>query len=155
LAAENQQELPSPSLYSTTAAHGKHFQVTKSTSYILENSHLIMNKIISVSSQPIVNLSAQSDRSQIEAERIQEVLILLTSLIGREEATIKLIIDCLYDIGSVNLINKKVRFRPINSVARFIAKSSKPVAKIFAWRWFTKNCPQLISQWLYRKVKFQ
>lgn len=112
-----------------------------------------MNKIISVPSKSIANLSAQSDRSQLETERIQEVLILLTSLVGREEATIKLIIDCLYDIGSVNSIDKKVRFRPINSVAKFIAKKSKPVVKVFAWRWFYKNCPRLIAQWLYRKVK--
>ena len=114
-----------------------------------------MNKIISVPTQSVVNVSTQSQRSQLEAERIQEVLILLTSLVGREEATIKLIIDCLYDVGSVNLIDKKVRLRPINSIARFVAKKSKPVAKVFAWRWFTKNCPQLIAKWLYGKVKFQ
>jgi hypothetical protein len=113
-----------------------------------------MNKIISVSSQPIVNLSAQPERSQLEAERMQEVLTLLTSLIAREEATIKLIIGCLYDIGTVNAINRKVRFRAINSVAKFAAKKSKPVAKIFAWRWFNQKCPQLIAGWLYRKVKF-
>ena len=114
-----------------------------------------MNKIISVPTQSVVNVSTQSQRSQLEAERIQEVLILLTSLVGREEATIKLIIDCLYDVGSVNLIDKKVRLRPINSIARFVAKKSKPVAKVFAWRWFNKNCPQLIAKWLYGKVKFQ
>jgi hypothetical protein len=114
-----------------------------------------MTKIISVPSKSIVNLSVQSQHSQLEAERIQEVLILLTSLVGREEATIKLIIDCLYDIGSVNLINKKVRFRSVNSITKFIAKKSKPVARIFAWRWFTKNCPQLIAKWLYTKVKFR
>jgi hypothetical protein len=113
-----------------------------------------VNKIISVPSQAITNLSATSERSRIEAERIQEVLILLTSLIAREEATIKLIIDCLYDIGYVNLINKKVRFRSLNSIAKFIAKRSKPLAKVFAWRWFVKNCPQLIAKWLYVKVKF-
>jgi hypothetical protein len=113
-----------------------------------------VNKIISVPSQPVTNLAATSERSQIEAERIQEVLILLTSLIAREEATIKLIIDCLYDIGYFNFINKKVRFRPLNLVAKFIGKRSKPVAKIFAWRWFVKNCPQLIAKWLYVKVKF-
>jgi hypothetical protein len=112
-----------------------------------------MNKIISVSSQPIVNF-ATSDRSQLEAERIQEVLVLLTSLVGREEATIKLIIDCLYDIGSVNLINQKVQFRSVNYIAKFIAKRSKPLAKVFAWRWFNKNCPRLIARWLYTKVKF-
>jgi hypothetical protein len=113
-----------------------------------------MNKIISVPSKSVANLSAQSDRLQLETERIQEILILLTSLVGREEATIKLIIDCLYDIGSVNLIDQKVRFKPINAVARFMAKRSKSVVKVFAWRWFYKNCPRLIAQWLYRKVKF-
>lgn len=114
----------------------------------------IVNKIISVPSQPVTNLSTTSARAQLEAERVQEILILLTSLMAREEATIKLIIDCLYDIGYVNLINKKVRLRPLNSLAKFIAKRSKPVAKIFAWRWFIKNCPQLIAKWLYVKVSF-
>jgi hypothetical protein len=113
-----------------------------------------MNKIISVPSQPVSQLSTQSERSQFEAERMQEVLTLLTSLIAREEATIKLIISCLYDIGSVNAINQKVRFRAINSIAKFVARKSKPVAKVFAWRWFNQKCPQLITGWLYRKVKF-
>ena len=113
-----------------------------------------MNKIISVSSQPVSKVSATSDLSQMEAERIQEVLILLTSLIASEEATIKLIIDCLYDIGHINLIDKKVRFRPLNAIAKFAARKSKPLAKIYAWRWFVRNCPQLIAKWLYTKVKF-
>ena len=113
-----------------------------------------MNKIISVSSQPLISVPATSARSQIEAERIQEVLILLKSLIAREEATIKLIIDCLYDIGHVNLINKKVRFRPFNAIAKFAARKSKPLAKRYAWRWFMRNCPQLITRWLYSKVQF-
>ncbi len=128
--------------------------VVKLADPYIRNQNSIVNKIISLPSKAITNLSATSERSQIEAERIQEVLILLTSLIAREEATIKLIIDCLYDIGYVNLINKKVRFRPLNSITKFIAKTSKPLAKIFAWRWFMKNCPQLIAKWLYGKVKF-
>jgi hypothetical protein len=106
----------------------------------------LVNKIISVPSQPIVNVPSTSDnrssalagRRQLEAERIQEVLILLTSLTAREEATIKLIIDCLYDIGAVNAI----------------ARTSKPLARILAWRWFKKNCPRLIVNWLYNKVRF-
>lgn len=113
-----------------------------------------MNKIISVPSQRVGNLPTISTRTQLEADRVQEILILLTGLLAREEATIKLIIDCLYDIGHINLINKKVRFRPLNAIAKFIAKRSKPVAKIFAWRWFIKNCPRLIARWLYVKVQF-
>ena len=119
----------------------------------LKNPDPIVNKIISVPSQPITTRTT-SARSQMEAERVQEMLILLTSLMAREEATIKLIIDCLYDLGYANTIDKKVRFRPLNSVAKFIAKRSKPVAKVFAWRWFIKNCPQLIARWLYLKVQF-
>jgi Cdc6-like AAA superfamily ATPase len=113
-----------------------------------------VNKIVSVPSQSIVNLTETSERSRLEAERIQEVLILLTSLTAREEATIKLIIDRLYDIGYVNLINKKVGFKPLNSIAKSIAKTSKPIAIFWGWRWFRKNCPQLIARWLYVKVKF-
>lgn len=122
----------------------------------------LVNKIISVPSQPIVNVPSTSDnrssalagRRQLEAERIQEVLILLTSLTAREEATIKLIIDCLYDIGAVNAIDKKVRMRPLNAIAKYIARTSKPLARILAWRWFKKNCPRLIVNWLYNKVRF-
>ena len=113
-----------------------------------------MNKIVSIPTKSIINLSKTSEESRIEAERIQDILILLKSLTAREEATIKLIIDCLYDIGYVNLIDQKVRMRPLNSIAKLIAKTSKPVVKIVAWRWFIKNCPQLIANWLYRKVKF-
>ncbi len=111
-----------------------------------------MNKIVSVKS--VVNLSTTPNKSRIETERIQDVLTLLNSLTAREEATIKLIIDCLYDIGNVNLIDRKVRIRSLNSIAKVIAKLSKPVVRAIAWRWFKKKCPQLIAQWLYRKVKF-
>ena len=113
-----------------------------------------MNKIISVPSQSLVNISATSEQSQLEAERMQEVSILLTSLTIREEATIKLIIDRLYDIGYVNAINKKVKYKSLNSIAKLIAKTSKPIAMILAWRWYKKNCPRLIANWLYRKVQF-
>jgi hypothetical protein len=113
-----------------------------------------VNKIISVPSQPIVNVPAISEQSRLEAERMHEVSILLASLTMREEATIKLIIDRLYDIGYVNAIDRKVRYRSLNALAKLIAKTSKPIAVIFAWRWFKKNCPRLIVNWLYLKVKF-
>jgi hypothetical protein len=113
-----------------------------------------VNTIISIPAQSIVSSSNTTERSRIEAAQMQEILILLTSLTYREEATIKLIIDRLYDLAYVNSIDKKVRIRPLNSIAKLIAKKSKPVVRIFAWRWFQKNCPQLIAQWLYRKVKF-
>jgi hypothetical protein len=114
-----------------------------------------VNKIISLATQPIVNLSNPPQPSQLEAERLRDIFILLRNLIEREQATIKLIIDCLYDIGYVSLIDGKVRFRSLKSVAKLIARMSKPVIRVVAWRWFHQNCPQLITEWLYSKVKFQ
>ena len=49
-----------------------------------------------------------------EEEKMHDVLLLLENLSCREEASIKLIIDCLYDIGYVNLINQKFRSRTLN-----------------------------------------
>jgi hypothetical protein len=112
-----------------------------------------MPKIVPVPAQSIINLANSPSASRIEAERIRDVMILVTSLIEREEVTIKLIIDCLYDIGSMNLIDRKVRWRPLGSIAKLIARTSKPLLRIFAWRWFKRNCPQLITNWLYTKVK--
>lgn len=92
---------------------------------------------------------------QKEAEQMQNVLLLLNHLIENEETTVKLIIDCLYEVGSVNLINHKITGTQKNNIARAIAGMSKPAAKIFAFRWFKKNCPDLIVKWLQSKVAFK
>ncbi|MBD2214907.1 hypothetical protein H6G64_33895 [Calothrix sp. FACHB-156] len=94
-------------------------------------------------------------QERLAAERMQDVKLLLQNLAHSEEATIKLIIDCLYDIGSVNLINQKLRSRILNRTVKSIARMSKPVFRIFAWHWFQKNCPQLIADWLKIKVAFE
>jgi hypothetical protein len=91
----------------------------------------------------------------IEAERMHDVLLLLQNLVNSEEATVKLILDCLYDVGSVNLINQKLRLRPLNRVMKAIARMSKPVFRAIALNWFKKNCPQLITNWLHTQVTFK
>ncbi|MEH2069043.1 MAG: hypothetical protein V7K47_12920 [Nostoc sp.] len=90
----------------------------------------------------------------VEAERMHDVLLLLQNLINSEEATVKLILDCLYDVGSVNLINQKLPVRPVNRLMKLIARMSKPVFRILAFNWFKKNCPQLIANWLHSQVTF-
>jgi hypothetical protein len=92
--------------------------------------------------------------SQREAERMRDVQLLLTHLLRQEDVTIKFILDCLYDVGSVNLINQKVRSQPLNQLTKAIAGMSKPAFKVFALRWLYKNCPRLITNWLHRKVRF-
>ncbi|MDZ8054966.1 MAG: hypothetical protein RMX68_033130 [Aulosira sp. ZfuVER01] len=92
---------------------------------------------------------------RLATERMQDVNLLLLNLANSEEATIKLIIDCLYDVGSVNLINRRLRSRPLNRTMKIIAKMSKPVFRVIAWHWFQKNCPQLITKWLETKIAFE
>lgn len=110
-----------------------------------------LNSTISPSVSPPENLSEK----YMEAERMHDVLLLLQNLINSEEATVKLILDCLYDVGSVNLINQKLRLKPLNRVMKLIARMSKPVFKVIAFNWFKKNCPQLITNWLQTQVAFE
>jgi hypothetical protein len=95
-----------------------------------------------------------SAEKRLETERMHETLILLQNLTNDQEATIKLILDRLYDVAAVNLINQKLRSRPLNRFIKLIARMSKPAMKIYAWNWFKKNCPQLINNWLHSQVAF-
>lgn len=96
-----------------------------------------------------------SDDRQKETEQMQNVLLLLNHLVENEETTLRLIIDCLYEVGSVNLINQKVTGDRQNRIARALAGMSKPAAKVLALAWFKKNCPELIVKWLHSKVSFR
>lgn len=93
--------------------------------------------------------------SQAELERMQDVFILLDNLAKREEATVKAILDCLYEVGSTRLINQRVHVRALRGPLKGIARFTKPVFRLFALRWFKKNCPRLITKWLFNQVKFK
>ncbi|MEM8503703.1 MAG: hypothetical protein AAF716_11195 [Cyanobacteria bacterium P01_D01_bin.1] len=98
--------------------------------------------------------SAVIREQQIEDERMRDVELLLESLFLREEVTVRLIVDCLYDVGSMNLVNKRVRSRPLNKLAKLIARYSKPVFRPLMLRWTRKNCPHMIAKWLRSQVRF-
>jgi len=99
-------------------------------------------------------VSAVIRDKQIEADRIRDIELLLESLFLREEVTFRLILDCLYDVGSVNLVNKKVGARPLNTLMKAIARYSKPLFRPFMMRWTRKNCPHMIADWLHSQVTF-
>jgi hypothetical protein len=95
-----------------------------------------------------------SEEERLKQERLRDVRLILENLFEREETTVKMILDCIYDIGSVNLVNKKFPSQPLNPLMKSLARTSKPVFKIIALRWFKRNCPELLTNWLYNKVKF-
>jgi len=92
--------------------------------------------------------------SQTEIERVEEVMRLLENLIQREEATAQSILDCLYDVGSVRLIDQRVPIAILRWPLKGIARLSKPIFRVFALRWFRRNCPWLITRWLFNLLRF-
>jgi hypothetical protein len=54
-----------------------------------------------------------SAENQAEFEQMQDVFLLLDNLSRREEATISAILDCLYDVGSARLINRRVNVKAL------------------------------------------
>ena len=116
---------------------------------------IVRQNALNTTVSPSVTSPEASAEKVIEAERMHDVLLLLQNLINSEEATVKLILNCLYDVGSVNLINQKIRLKPLNRGMKLIARMSKPVFRTLAFNWFKKNCPQLITNWLLTQVSFK
>lgn len=92
---------------------------------------------------------------QKQDARMRDVEMLLESLFMREEVTMRLIADRLYDVGSVNLLNQKIRSQPLNKFMKVIARRSKPIFRFFMLRWSKKNAPQMITDWLESQVRFE
>ncbi|WP_096671402.1 hypothetical protein [Dolichospermum compactum] len=113
-----------------------------------------MSKSVKISNHLTQKVQEKEKEKEKEEQLINELRLLLKTLIYQEEVIIKAIIACLYDIGSTNLINHKSNFGTLNKTLKFMTKKSKPVAKMLAWQWFNKNCPELITQWLQSKVTF-
>lgn len=93
-----------------------------------------------------------SQVSQTELERIETVALLLDNLFQREEATARSILDCLYDVGSVRLIEQKVPLKALRWPLKGVARYSKPIFRLWALRWLKKNCPWMITDWLFSQA---
>lgn len=86
---------------------------------------------------------------------MDEMLLALDHLFEREEATAKLVLAALYDMGAENICYRKLRSRILRGAFRPVTKVSKPVFLFFGLRWFKANCPFLIADWLRSLVEFE
>ncbi len=102
---------------------------------------------------PLPELTPEEKRFQ--QQRLRDICLLLENITLKEETTIKLILDCLYDIGVINLINKKIPHPPLNKLAKKLASTPKPLFRIIAWRWVRRNLPIRVTNWLHNRVKFK
>jgi hypothetical protein len=99
-------------------------------------------------------VSPEDQQKQKELEQSQRVMLLLEDLIDRERHTLDAIMRALFEIGSINFVNQKVRFRLLRPVVRPVVKLSKPVLTHMGYRWFRQKGPRLIVNWLMRKIRF-
>ncbi len=88
-------------------------------------------------------------------ERMRDVTLLLQQLVEREETSLKLIIDCLIDVGAINYANHKLHNPSLNKIMKVLVGYIKPVARMVALRWLKKNLPHLLTAWLESKVSFE
>lgn len=88
-------------------------------------------------------------------ERMRDITLLLQQIVEREEVALKLIIDCLIDVGSINYANQKLSNPPLNKMMKVLVGYIKPVARSIALRWLKKNLPELLTNWLKGKVSFK
>ena len=88
-------------------------------------------------------------------ERMRDVTLLLQQMVEREEVALKLIIDCLIDVGSINYANQKLHNPSLNKMMKVLVGYIKPVARLIALRWLKKNLPDLLTAWLESKVSFE
>jgi hypothetical protein len=109
--------------------------------------------MLTSSNKPVQNLT-NAEEERMKTERMRDVLILLEHLAEREEVTVKMILDGLYDIGAVNWVNNNCGVQSLQRPLKSVARMSKPAFRMLALRWFKKNCPQLIANWLRSQVQF-
>lgn len=97
-------------------------------------------------------ISAEEIKKQ---ERMRDVTLLLQQLVEREEVTLKLIVDCLIDVGSINYANHKLHNPPLNKIMKVLVGYIKPIARMAAIFWLKRNLPNLLTAWLKGQVSFE
>ena len=105
-------------------------------------------------SEDSIELKPVSGEELKKQERMRDVTLLLQQLVEREEVALKLIIDCLIDVGSINYANHKVHNPPLNKMMKVLVGYIKPVARMAALFWLKRNLPELLTAWLEGKVSF-
>ena len=79
----------------------------------------------------------------------------MQQIVEREEVALKLIIDSLIDVGSINYANNKLNNPRLNKIMKVLVGYVKPVARRAALYYLKRNLPDLLTAWLEGKVSFE
>ncbi len=103
---------------------------------------------------PVAPRPKTPEEERREAEQLRDLQLLLENLFQREEATARLVLSHLYDMGAINFANHKAAHPLLNRPFKNTAQFLKPAVQPLALRWFQQNCPKLIVDWLHEQVAF-
>jgi len=103
---------------------------------------------------PVAPRPKTPEEERREAEQLRDLQLLLENLFQREEATARLVLSHLYDMGAINFANHKAAHPLLNRPFKNTAQFLKPAVQPLALRWFQQNCPKLIVNWLHEQVTF-
>ncbi|NEO85364.1 MAG: urate hydroxylase PuuD [Spirulina sp. SIO3F2] len=90
-----------------------------------------------------------------EQRKVQEILLILEQLVQREDATVRFIMERLYDIGLINVMNKKVKTHPLGHIVKPLGRASRGSFRSIGTWWFQAHGPKLITDWLYTLVNLE
>ncbi|MGL5836638.1 MAG: hypothetical protein ACRC1Z_25925 [Waterburya sp.] len=107
-----------------------------------------------ISSEKPLKAKPISNEELKKQERMRDVTLLLQQIVEREEVALKLIIDSLIDVGSINYANNKVHKPTLNKIMKILVGYVKPIARMAALFWLKRNLPNLLTAWLEAKVSF-
>jgi hypothetical protein len=110
--------------------------------------------MLTYSEKPL-NAKPMSAEELKKQERMRDVNLLLQQIVEREEVALKLIVDSLIDVGSINYANQKLHNPPLNKMMKVLVGYIKPVARLAALYWLKRNLPNLLTAWLEAKVSFE
>lgn len=101
--------------------------------------------------EPLLN---QNEDEIAKIEHMHEVTLLLRQLFENERGISKRTIGHLYDVASINLIDRGVRIAFLKKIMLRVAAIFKPMASLAGVIWLQRKSPELITNWLNEQVSF-
>ena len=114
--------------------------------------------MLTYSEQPAqepLRIKATAAEELKKQERMRDVTLLLQQIVEREEVALRLIVDSLIDVGSINFANKKLHNPRLNKITKVLVGYVKPVARVVALFWLKRNLANLVAAWLESQVSFE
>lgn len=94
------------------------------------------------------------EEERLQDQRRHDINLSIGHLFEREEATARLVLSRLYEMGCANAIDRQFPCRFLRGSLKSVAQLSKPIFLPLALYWFKTRCPLLVTDYLCSLVAF-